>query len=110
MFVLRASDLTGNVVVLSFTFAATAHAVAWNRLRPVFADIDPETLTLSPESVRKSIGVADFGCSRYPDVRHACHVEELQDVADRSGVRVFFDAAHALARCDRGPHREVRRS
>ena len=50
MLVLRCAEVNGDVIVPSFTFAATAHAVAWNGLRPVFADIDPDTLTMSPES------------------------------------------------------------
>src|SRR5207244_5186243 len=57
MLILRAADLSGDVIVPSFTFAATARAVAWNGLRPVFADIDRRTLTLSPEAVERAIGM-----------------------------------------------------
>jgi dTDP-4-amino-4,6-dideoxygalactose transaminase len=80
MLVLRASELYGDVVVPSFTFAATAHAVVWNGLRPVFSDIDSATLTLSAGSV----------------LRTPCDVEGLADAARREGVRLFFDAAHAF--------------
>src|SRR5262245_23988462 len=57
MLVLRASDLSGDVIVPSFTFAATAHAVAWNGLRVAFADVDPWTLTLAPGHVARAVGV-----------------------------------------------------
>src|SRR5262245_6549661 len=57
MLVIRGSGLSGDVVVPSFTFMATAHAVAWNGLRPVFADIDSGSLTLSPEAAERVIGV-----------------------------------------------------
>ena len=57
MLTLRVSGLSGDVVVPSFTFSATAHAVAWNGLRPLFADIDPATLLLDPAAVARSTGV-----------------------------------------------------
>lgn len=96
MLVLRAADLTGDVVLPSFTFAATAHAVAWNGLHPVFADIDPETLTISAEAVSKAVGIrtsAIMGTHLYGT---PCDVEALAEVADRSGIRLIFDAAHAF--------------
>ena len=56
MLVMRAAELSGDVIMPSFTFAATAHAAAWNGLRPVFTDVDPETLTLSPVESLLAIG------------------------------------------------------
>src|SRR5918996_5841615 len=95
MLVLRASDVSGDVIVPSFTFAATAHAVVWNGLRPVFADVDPETLTMSPESALRSIGVRTSGILATHIYGTPCDVEGLAEVAKRSGVRLFYDAAHA---------------
>lgn len=96
MLVLRAADLSGDVVVPSFTFAATAHAVAWNGLRPVFADIDPETLTLSPEAVIKAIGVRTSAILATHIYGNPCDVERLEEIARTFGIRLFFDAAHAF--------------
>ncbi len=96
MLVLRASDLTGDVVIPSFTFAATAHAVAWNGLRPVFADIDSDTLTLSPDSVRRAIGDRTSAILATHIFGTPCRVEELHDIARERGVRLVFDAAHAF--------------
>jgi dTDP-4-amino-4,6-dideoxygalactose transaminase len=96
MLVLRAAELTGDVILPSFTFAATAHAVAWNGLRPVFADIDPSTLTLSPDAVARSIGVRTTAVLATHTFGTPCDVEGLAEVAGRSGLRLFFDAAHAF--------------
>ena len=96
MLVLRASDLTGDVVIPSFTFAATAHAVAWNGLRPVFADIEPGTLTLSPDSVRRAIGDRTSAILATHIFGTPCRVEELREIADERSVRLVFDAAHAF--------------
>jgi dTDP-4-amino-4,6-dideoxygalactose transaminase len=96
MLVLRTAELSGDVVVPSFTFAATAHAVAWNGLRPVFADIDPRTLTLSPGSVERAVGVRTSAILATHIYGTPCDVEGLARIAEGNGVRLFFDAAHAF--------------
>lgn len=96
MVAMRAAGLAGDVVVPSFTFAATAHAVVWNGLRPVFADIDPETLTLSPRAVRRAIGVRTAAILATHTYGTPSDVEELRSIAEHWGVRLFFDAAHAF--------------
>jgi dTDP-4-amino-4,6-dideoxygalactose transaminase len=96
MLVLRAADLSGDVVVPSFTFAATAHAVAWNGLRPVFADIDETTLTLSPEAARRVVGMRTSAILATHVYGTPCDVEGLAELARNHGIRLFFDAAHAF--------------
>jgi dTDP-4-amino-4,6-dideoxygalactose transaminase len=96
MLVLRASELAGDVVVPSFTFAATAHAVVWNGLRPTFADIDPDTLTMSASSTGSLIGGRTSAILATHTYGIPCDVDALAEVARRSGVRLFFDAAHAF--------------
>ncbi|MGH2591805.1 MAG: DegT/DnrJ/EryC1/StrS family aminotransferase [Actinomycetota bacterium] len=96
MLLLRAADLSGDVVLPSFTFAATAHAVAWNGLRPVFADIDPETLTLSPIAASHATGMRTSAILATHLYGAPCDIEGLTELARRSGVRLFFDAAHAF--------------
>lgn len=96
MLVLRAAEVAGDVVVPSFSFAATAHAVSWNGLRPVFADIDPESLTLDPVDVQRVMGVRVSAILATHLYGAPCDVEELQAVADRNGVTLFFDSAHAF--------------
>lgn len=102
MLLLRAAGLTGDVVVPSFTFAATAHGVAWNGLHPVFADVDPSTLTLSPDAVRRAMGVRTSAILATHIFGTPCEVEELQDLAARDGIKLFFDAAHAFGSLRRG--------
>jgi dTDP-4-amino-4,6-dideoxygalactose transaminase len=102
MLVLRAADLSGDVVVPSFTFAATAHAVAWNGLRPVFADVDPETLTLSPSAVARTMGVRTSAILATHLYGTPCDVDGLAEIARRNGIRLFFDAAHAFGSTRRG--------
>jgi dTDP-4-amino-4,6-dideoxygalactose transaminase len=96
MLVIRAADLSGDVIVPSFTFAATAHAVWWNGLRPVFADVDPDTLTLAPDAADRALGIRTSAILATHLYGAPCDVESLTRVADRSGIRLFFDAAHAF--------------
>jgi dTDP-4-amino-4,6-dideoxygalactose transaminase len=96
MLVLRASALSGDVVVPSFTFAATAHAVAWNGLRPAFADISPDDLLLAPAAAARATGVRTSAILATHTYGTPCDVEGLAEVARRAGIRLFFDAAHAF--------------
>jgi dTDP-4-amino-4,6-dideoxygalactose transaminase len=96
MLTLRASGLSGDVVVPSFTFSATAHAVAWNGLRPLFTDIDPETLLLDPAAVGRSVGVRTSAILATHTYGAPCDVESLTQVARHNGIRLFLDAAHAF--------------
>jgi dTDP-4-amino-4,6-dideoxygalactose transaminase len=96
MLALQAADVSGDVVLPSFTFAATAHAAAWNQLRPVFTDVDPATLTLSPEAAGRAIGVRTSVIVATHTFGTPCDVEALSSLARSSGVRLVFDAAHAF--------------
>jgi dTDP-4-amino-4,6-dideoxygalactose transaminase len=96
MLVLRAAGLSGDVITPSFTFAATAHAVAWNGLRPVFADIDPETLTLSPHAALRALTVRTSAILATHIFGTPCDTEALREAARSHGIRLFYDAAHAF--------------
>jgi dTDP-4-amino-4,6-dideoxygalactose transaminase len=102
MLVLKAAEVTGDVVMPSFTFVATAHAAAWNGLRPVFADIDPATLTLSAAQALLTIGVRTSAIVATHTYGTPCDIEGLTKVAKRDGIRLFFDAAHAFGSRYRG--------
>ena len=93
MLVLRASELSGDVVLPSFTFAATAHAVAWNSLRPVFADVDESTLTLSAQAAAAAVGVRTSAILATHTFGTPCDVEGLAAAARANGIKLFFDAA-----------------
>jgi dTDP-4-amino-4,6-dideoxygalactose transaminase len=100
--VLRVAELSGDVLLPSFTFAATAHAVAWNGLVPRFVDVDPETLTLSGDAAARAVGVRTSAILATHVYGTPCDVDRLTDVARRNGLRLFFDAAHAFGSRYRG--------
>jgi dTDP-4-amino-4,6-dideoxygalactose transaminase len=96
MLVLRAAEITGDVLVPSFTFAATAHAVAWNGLRPVFVDIRSDTLNMSSEACERAIAVGTSAILAAHIFGTPADVEGLERIAKEHGLRLFFDAAHAF--------------
>ncbi|MEZ5313255.1 MAG: DegT/DnrJ/EryC1/StrS family aminotransferase [Thermoanaerobaculia bacterium] len=93
---IRATGLRGEVIVPSYTFIATAHALHWHGLTPVFADIDLHTHSLDPESVRSKITArtsAILGVHLWG--RPAAHAE-LERIASEHGLALLYDAAHAF--------------
>lgn len=98
---IRALNLTGEVIVPSYTFVATAHALHWQDITPVFADIDPATHTLDPQAVRSMITPRTTGIIGVHVWGRSAPVEGLQAIADERGLRLMFDAAHAFG-CSRG--------
>jgi len=84
------------VITTPLTFAATAHAIAWNGLRPVFADVDPETLTLDTASVQQAITDRTSAILPVHVYGTVCDVHGLQQIADEHGLRLIFDAAHVF--------------
>ncbi|WP_431066307.1 DegT/DnrJ/EryC1/StrS family aminotransferase [Methylotuvimicrobium sp.] len=93
---IRALELTGEVILPSYTFIATAHALHWQEITPVFADIDPVTHCLDTEAVRKMITPKTTGIIGVHLWGHAAPVNDLQAVADEYGLQLLFDAAHAF--------------
>jgi dTDP-4-amino-4,6-dideoxygalactose transaminase len=95
MLVLQALDATGRVVLPSFTFAASAHAVVWAGGEPVFAEVDPRSLTLDPDDAAALVDGASAMTATHV-YGTPCDVERLQQIADRAGIPLVYDAAHAL--------------
>ncbi len=93
---IRALGLAGEVIVPSYTFIATAHALNWQAITPVFADIDPRTHTLDPAAVRGMITPRTTGIIGVHLWGRGAPVEELQAIADEHGLALMFDAAHAF--------------
>ncbi|MFK3738294.1 DegT/DnrJ/EryC1/StrS family aminotransferase [Massilia sp. TN1-12] len=98
---IRALGMEGEVIVPAYTFVATAHALQWQGITPVFADIDPATHTLDPSAVRKMITPRTSGIIGVHLWGRAAPVEELQAIADEFGLKLMFDAAHAFS-CTHG--------
>lgn len=101
---IRALGLEGEVIVPSWTFIATAHALHWQGITPVFADIDPETHNLDPEAVRRMITPRTSGIIGVHLWGRPAPVDELQALAEEYGLKLMFDAAHAFG-CSYGGRR-----
>ena len=98
---IRALGLAGEVIVPSFTFVATAHALAWQEIAPVFCDVDPRTHNLDPAKVEALITPRTAAIIGVHLWGRGCEVEALQDIAGRRGLKLMFDAAHAFG-CSHG--------
>jgi dTDP-4-amino-4,6-dideoxygalactose transaminase len=93
----HALDLTGEVLVPAFTFVATPHSVHWEGLKPVFVDIDPMTHLMDPAKVEAAITPQTSAILGVHAWGRACNPEALQTIADKHGLKLYFDAAHAFA-------------
>lgn len=99
---LQALRVSGEVITTPYSFAATAHSVLWNGLKPVFADIDPRTCNLDPDCIEAAItpqtsAIMPVHCYGTP-----CDVDRIQRIADTYGLKVIYDAAHAFGVNHRG--------
>ena len=93
---IRALEISGEVIIPSYTFIATAHALQWQQITPVFCDIDPQTYTIDANKVEALITprtTAIIGVHTYGNI---CDIESLSEIADRHGLKLLFDAAHAF--------------
>ncbi len=93
---IRALHLSDEVIVPSYTFIATAHALHWQGLTPVFADIDPVTQNLDPQSVESLITPRTTGILAVHLWGRPAPIDTLQALADKHGIELLFDAAHAF--------------
>jgi len=98
----RALDLKGEVIIPSFTFIATAHALQWQEITPVFCDIDPITHTIDPKRVEELITPRTTGIIGVHLWGRACAVDALAEIAKRRNLMLLYDAAHAFACSHRG--------
>lgn len=99
---IRAAGLKGEVIVPAFTFIATAHALQWQGMTPVFCDVDPRTHLLDPDQVEQLITPRTTGIIGVHLWGQACAVEALSELAQRRGLKLLFDAAHAFGCSHKG--------
>jgi dTDP-4-amino-4,6-dideoxygalactose transaminase len=99
---IRALDLEGEVIVPSFTFVATAHALQWQKIRPVFCDIDQATHNLDHRKVEQLITPSTTGILAVHLWGRPCEIDELQMIADKHKLKLLFDAAHGFGCSYRG--------
>jgi dTDP-4-amino-4,6-dideoxygalactose transaminase len=94
--VLKCLDLKGEVILPSYTFPATAIALAWNNLKPIFVDIDPATYNIDPQQVKKKITPKTKAIMATYVYGNPPEIKELQEIARKYNLKLIFDAAHAL--------------
>jgi dTDP-4-amino-4,6-dideoxygalactose transaminase len=99
---LQAMKITGEVITTPFSFVATTHALHWNGITPVFADIDPDTMNIDPTKIEAAITPRTTAILPVHVYGNPCAVEEIERIADNYGLRVLYDAAHAFGVKRRG--------
>jgi dTDP-4-amino-4,6-dideoxygalactose transaminase len=93
---LQALDITGEVITTPFSFVATTHAIHWNGIKPVFADIDPVSLNLDPARIEAAITPATRAIMPVHVYGNPCDVESIERIAQQHNLKVIYDAAHAF--------------
>ena len=93
---LQALRITGEVITTPYSFVATTHALWWNGIKPVFVDVDPSNCGLDPAKIEaaitpKTTAIMPVHCYGKP-----CDIKRIQEVADKYGLKVIYDAAHAF--------------
>lgn len=94
---IRALNLTGDVITSPFTFIATGSIIRWERCAPVFVDIDPETWNINPEKIEDAITPRTSAIMPVHVFGVPCDVFAIEAVAERRGLKVIYDGAHAMA-------------
>jgi dTDP-4-amino-4,6-dideoxygalactose transaminase len=93
---LQALHVTGEVITTPYSFVATTHSLLWNGIKPVFVDIDPVTLNLDPDKIEAAITPQTTAIMPVHCYGHPCDVERIQKIADKHGLKIIYDAAHAF--------------
>lgn len=93
---LQGMGISGEVITTPYTFVATIHALFWNKIRPVFVDIEPEHYTLDPEKVEAAITPWTTAILAVHVYGHPCKLHALADIARRHNLKLIYDAAHAF--------------
>jgi dTDP-4-amino-4,6-dideoxygalactose transaminase len=93
---IRAAELTGEVIIPSFTFVATAHALQWQGITPIFCDVNPRTHNIDAGQIEALITARTAGIIGVHLWGRPCDVESLTAIAQRHKLKLLFDAAHAF--------------
>ena len=93
---LQAMRITGEVITTPFSFVATTHSLWWNGIKPVFVDIEPETCNLDPRKIEAAITPRTTAIMPVHVYGKPCKTKEIQEIANKYGLKVIYDAAHAF--------------
>ncbi len=93
---LQALHITGEVITTPYSFVATTHALWWNGIKPVFVDIDPKTGNIDPVKIEAAITPRTTAIMPVHVYGKPCDTDAIQNIADKYGLKVIYDAAHAF--------------
>ena len=93
---LQSMRITGEVISSPFSFVATTHSLWWNGIKPVFVDIEPETCNLDPSKIEAAITPKTTAIMPVHVYGKPCKTKEIQEIANKYGLKVIYDAAHAF--------------
>ncbi len=93
---LQALRITGEVITTPFSFVATTHSLWWNGIKPVFVDIDPVTCNIDPDKIEAAITPHTTAIMPVHVYGNPCDIARIQDIADKYGLKIIYDAAHAF--------------
>lgn len=93
---LQALRITGEVITTPYSFVATTHSLWWNGIKPVFVDIDPATCNLDPSKIEAAITPRTTAIMPVHCYGKPCDTKAIQEIADKYGLKVIYDAAHAF--------------
>ena len=93
---LQALRITGEVITTPYSFVATTHSIWWNGCKPVFVDIDPATGNIDPDKIEAAITPKTTAIMPVHVYGKPCDVRRIKDIADKYGLKVIYDAAHAF--------------
>lgn len=96
MVALQAMRITGEVITTPYSFVATTHSLWWNGIKPIFADIDPVTCNLDPDKIEAAITPKTTAIMPVHVYGKPCDTVRIQEIADKYGLKVIYDAAHAF--------------
>ena len=97
---LQALRITGEVITTPYSFVATSHSLLWNGIKPVFVDIDPDTLNINPRAIEAAITPQTTAILPVHCYGNTCNVDAIQKIADNYNLKVIYDAAHAFGVTD----------
>ena len=93
---LQALRITGEVITTPYSFVATTHSLWWNGIKPVFVDVDPVTGNLDPDKIEAAITPRTTAIMPVHVYGNPCDTKRIQEIADKYGLKVIYDAAHAF--------------
>jgi dTDP-4-amino-4,6-dideoxygalactose transaminase len=93
---LQALRITGEVITTPYSFVATTHSIWWNNCKPVFVDIDPVTGNIDPDKIEAAITPKTSAIMPVHVYGQPCDTKRIQEIADKYGLKVIYDAAHAF--------------